>query len=544
MISPLQSVFLHYSTTKTPASLGVLYNVPDILDLFNTLDVPDDNNRVAVITRYALTSTFNTDPQSRLWSHGRSDCDSNNSTEDASTRNVQLCSGEIANLGNMSQLTDPFLAYLPSGFNTGLVKQFIPRLNSSVSRRKTSASEFPADCDSLPGAFYVHYSHAGEANDTNYAGNWSIVACMPANQSFSPWRATRDRQNISERLYLNISMNTFTEPEYLEALLEITLSSTLGYFELPNYFNGELPGPLLEKDPWPSWDSFGQSPPLAGHYRRDINNDSAGMSNSSVILQTVRNKGPLLNIAMALFGENSYIANRFQHPDIFLSGETNTDIWNEIDRGANPALFVPVCVDQQPLMGLLMGPTNYTMAVEYGGCILNNNNQDDTLQQQVEAWILSLYNGFNVETITNAFEAAAFLANEAWLVKGAGFGTLTVSYDLGRDTNVPMISKGGIIVVSILLSVFLVTLLALAIYSTQTPVWTSNLDAFAMLRIGASMSDKLSLIYVQDSDKVAVLDEEPGCIGDATEGHGAIGDLGVGANTPLTKKRKIRCYEG
>jgi hypothetical protein len=268
------------------------------------------------------------------------------------------------------------------------------------------------------------------------------------------------------------------------------------------------------------------------------------MSSSSVILQTVPNKGPLLNIAMALFGENSFIANRFQHPEVFLWRETNTEMWDEIDHGADPALFAPVCVEQEPLMGLLMGQSTDSDDT-YPGCIRNNNNQDDFLQRQIEAWILSLDNAFPPDIVTNAFEAAAFLANEAWLVKSAPdiSSSLTVSYDLGRDTDVPIISEAGIIVVSILLSIFLVTLLALAIYSTRTPVWTSNLDALAMLRIGASISEKLSLVYVRDSNKVRVLDEEPGWIGDGTEGHGVVGELGLGADMHLTKKRKIRCYE-
>jgi hypothetical protein len=344
-------------------------------------------------------------------------------------------------------------------------------------------------------------------------------------------------------------MDTFSYWEPIEeAYLEITLSTTLGYFELPNYSNGEKPGQLLERSPWPHENqiSFPQIPPPFGYYRRDVNNGSAGMSNSSVILQSVSNKGPLLNIAMALFGENSFIANRFQNPWFFIENETNTAMDNQVfEHGANTDLFAQVCVEQEPLMGLLMGPYN-SFADNlnlYPGCIENRINQDDTLQRQVEEWILSLYKYFTPETITNAFEAAAFLANEAWLVKSTGDPTLFVSYDLGMDTDVPIISKGGIILVSILLSIFLVTLLALAIYSTRTPVWTSNLDAFAMMRIGASMPDKLSLVYVRDSDKVAILDELPGWIGDATEGHGGIGDLGLGAKTHLRKTRKIRCYE-
>ena len=254
-----------------------------------------------------LDPTFNTDPQSRLWSS----CNDTSELLDSGIY-VQLCNGGVANLVNISGLVDPFLTYLPSGFSTGLVKQFSPRMNSTVTRNDITASELPADCGSLPGAFYVHYSHAG---------NWSLMARMPANQIISPWQATRDRQDISERLYINISVELYNHREPIGGFLEITLNSILGYFELPNYSNGQKPGPPLAKYPWLPTD-LGyiprEFPSIFGYYRRDLSNGSAGMTNSSVVLQTVPNKGPFLNIAMALFGENSFIANRFQNPWFFI----------------------------------------------------------------------------------------------------------------------------------------------------------------------------------------------------------------------------------
>lgn len=71
----------------------------------------------------------------------------------------------------------------------------------------------------------------------------------------SPWQATRDRQDFSEELFLSISfdgtsyMPVNETPNRQKTLYKITLHTTAGYFELPNYMNGELPGPLLDYDP-------------------------------------------------------------------------------------------------------------------------------------------------------------------------------------------------------------------------------------------------------------------------------------------------------
>ena len=86
-------------------------------------------------------------------------------------------------------------------------------------------------------------------------------------------------------------------------------------------------------------------------------------------------------------------------------------------------------------MGLLMGQatvSNYNdKLTQYPGCVQNLFYGDATVQQQVEEWILSLYSYSSPETIANAFEAATFLANEAWLLKSAVDPTLYVSYDMG-----------------------------------------------------------------------------------------------------------------
>ena len=68
---------------------------------------------------------------------------------------------------------------------------------------------------------------------------------MPADLTQSPWKTTRARQDFSEELYINIT-GGFNQPG---GFYRVTVKTTAGYFELPNYMNNLAPGPLLEQAP-------------------------------------------------------------------------------------------------------------------------------------------------------------------------------------------------------------------------------------------------------------------------------------------------------
>lgn len=245
--SPLQSFFLTSRTIKTPTWPGTVLELTDILDQFNPLYTSGpDFNVIPVLARSAMTSTYNTDPQSRLWTGSVVNCNVPTSESNIIDPTPESCGLGGITLGNMSLLPDPFLAQLPSGYNTGLIRQFLPRINSSATREVITEADFPPNCDTLPGSFYVNY-----ANVTEF-GNWSLIACMPANQTQSPWKPVRTRQDFSEELYLNLSVSGFSSI-FLNGiqggLFKITVNTTAGFFELPNYMNGQLPGPLLDDDP-------------------------------------------------------------------------------------------------------------------------------------------------------------------------------------------------------------------------------------------------------------------------------------------------------
>lgn len=226
-------------------------------------DIPDqfkeswDENLVTVMTRNAL-STSNTAPQARLWQN-----DFNCSSLDGNI--TEQCLLGAATLGQISELSNSYFAQLPAGFHTGVIKQFLPRMNSSVQWEPIPVEAMPVGCGALPDSYYIHYSNSTwpPQSDWRLIGgapkNWSIEACMPGNQSVPPWSDTYDRQDFTEELYLNISvmgydwLEAWGEPQgspYYGGLFKVTSNTTAGYFELPNHMNGGKAGLLIDTDPF------------------------------------------------------------------------------------------------------------------------------------------------------------------------------------------------------------------------------------------------------------------------------------------------------
>lgn len=197
-------------------------------------------------------------PQAQLWQGAGVSCSAigiqaalKNNTGNGQT---PVSCGKGVTLGNISDLAEPFLVELPNGYSTGLISQFIPRINSTATYENITASEYPSGCDQIIGAFSVGYSGKILYSPTDSAANWSIQACMPADLRQSPWKYIRDRQDFSEELYLNVTIITDGRVPRKNtpvggSFYRVTLNTTAGYFELPNYMNGLTAGPLLEKDP-------------------------------------------------------------------------------------------------------------------------------------------------------------------------------------------------------------------------------------------------------------------------------------------------------
>ena len=261
VISPLQEIFLGSDTIKTPTFNQQVQSLLDTPDQFrNSGSELPDNNLIVVLTRNALMTASQIQPQAQLWQGGsNATCDTlkllqaNEKANKAGKNSTPLpdsCGRENI-LGNIAKLDELFLAELSSGYSTGLIRQFIPRINSTATYENiTGTPSFPAGCDQNFGSFYAEYSD-NIKDGNNVDSSWSIQACMPGELTASPWKNTRDRQDFSEELYLNITISDLdqhgTPPGGWQ--YKVSVNTTAGYFELPNYMNGAVPGPLLEKDP-------------------------------------------------------------------------------------------------------------------------------------------------------------------------------------------------------------------------------------------------------------------------------------------------------
>lgn len=250
-----------------------------------------------------------------------------------------------------------------------------------------------------------------------------------------------------------------------------------------------------------------------------------------------KNRGPLLAVAIALFGEGSFVSDRLRHPEAYIEPNTKQEL------AENPALGA--CVEQAPFVGLLHIPGSTYGHTDVGSsnigvCVTNSAAQDlYSLQLQCSdyARLFMLDKGGGVYThgeVTQAFASAIYLANEVWSLSAFQPG-FTVNYDHGSDMIVPHISTAGIVLVSILLAACLVCLLCLAVYGSKTPLWTRELDSFAMLRLGGSIFGDVPVKMGKES---TVLKEIPGWIGEDASTR----ELALGARDHLVEDWRYACY--
>lgn len=153
---------------------------------------------------------------------------------------------------NMADQTDgndeqPFWASsLTNGTTTGILRQHAMRLNSSIKCDNISANDFPTPC---PGEhpFVTDWSHEHEST------HLSLRVCAPGDYRQTAWTHSRDRQDIREELYIDVSTTTLDDSWTIRCLG----ATSRGYFELGNHFNGQVPQPLLTK--WPALEEMRQN---------------------------------------------------------------------------------------------------------------------------------------------------------------------------------------------------------------------------------------------------------------------------------------------
>lgn len=259
LVYPLQEGLVSSRTIKTGTIAQKIRMLMDFTHLFSESN-QDTSGTIVVLTREALKTSTPSTPMAQIWPGAGISC---NYTGDISAEGLSFCDTG-PNLGNAFNIpdlysvgdypSDPFFAELPFGFNTGVLQQFLPRINSTSQYETINSTQWPTGCDQ-PQAFYARYSNASAGGDDGDCNLWSIEACMPGNMVQTPWKSTRDRQDFSETLYLNATLNDCDNFQNSNVAVDqanyyrVTINTTAGYFELPNYMNGGVAGPLLDKDP-------------------------------------------------------------------------------------------------------------------------------------------------------------------------------------------------------------------------------------------------------------------------------------------------------
>lgn len=162
----------------------------------------------------------------------------------------------VMNLGDMlyyyqrtSVKNIPFyVSNFPQSFNTGVLREHAVRFNSTASCEMVPRSWFPSSC---PGTNPL----AGEFSSRETQNRF----CVPGDYTVHPWTIDRDRQDITEELWVDnyipygsqvLDVESFATSNVKNLTLHCVASTTRGYFELPNYHNDGEAGPLLTR--WPS----------------------------------------------------------------------------------------------------------------------------------------------------------------------------------------------------------------------------------------------------------------------------------------------------
>ncbi|KAL3457441.1 hypothetical protein BJX64DRAFT_17811 [Aspergillus heterothallicus] len=533
IVSPLQAVFLFSEAVKTPTKIQSISSLVDLPSRFwvDGRYYYPDRNIITVKTRAALEITGAGDRQPNLWMGANVTCD----PYKIGKYDDNPCARHGTTFENISAMPDPFLAQLPNGFHTGLLRQFLPRINSSARFESIGEADFPGNCDQISDGFYAEYTNTSRYSpDSDMMQIWGLRACMPGNVTQSPWMATRDRHDFSEELYLGITLVNYSigisgPPEH--GFFRVTLNTTTGYFELPNYMNGGVAGFLLSKDPTELCDDHCESQGTFSNpdeylYKARRNTEITPVANA---LQDVPNKGPLFVIAMALFGSGSFIEAHARQPEAY-AATISRDYNGDSDDGAGACSYLV------PLGNMLSGR---------GPCIYNSGGGENgyLVRDLIADWLGIFYK--DPASVANAFSAAAYLHHEVWMEDGDEdpyAPNFSVSFDMGTDRQKPVVSLAGVIVVSALLGIHVLALLALAGYAAWSPRWTKRLDSFAVMRIGGSIAQHVPLWMVHKNSMVKELDKVSAWMGDQMPETEAVGMLGLGGPLRLRSGRKYISY--
>ncbi|CAG8932112.1 unnamed protein product [Penicillium salamii] len=497
VINPLQQLLVGQgigTIVFPPTEIKTFYDITSLTDT-HSLAYRDTGATVARL-RPTLVTAHAGGTSNYIW-QGNSSCHLNSSnSETPSLFKCQRATVNSVPYTPSNATLDLFTSPMAPTTNTGMLRQFAPRMNSSLSWTDIQIEDFPRNCSQGNGFFRNYTSPIDEPSGRYY----SLSVCMQGNLSHTPFKRTRNRQDFNETVF--ISTNYFAdEATPGNATWRLTLSSTLGYFELPNKRRGGSYGPLLDQDPLLNCTPprcSGRQPPTS----RPPNYGYDQIGNW--YLDLVPSKGPLAVLTLALFGNDSFIDAHNDIPGSFHRVNAQDD----------------VCYSYNPL-SLVMG--------EDEEC-----SSDSSFGDRVATWV-SYFS--MAEYAVSALSQVSLLANHAILASARGGETLTI-YERGSvDYSRPDISAASMTVLWLLIATYLSALILMCVLSTMSVAWADSLDSHAMVAMTASLCSRTSLLSDHEPDEKDLLDALPGYVGDATP-DSPVGTLGIGANSPLKWNRR------
>jgi hypothetical protein len=181
-----------------------------------------------------LASISLDEEQPNLWSDWRSWIDTRNSVFDVLGVRYRSLRPWLPRFTFDGQGPSPtfFVAGLQANSTTGVLREHILRLNSSIQCTNISRESFPSPC---PGETPFSVS-LRRTNETE------IRVCVPGKIGTFPWTLSRSRDTTRPG-------NPTEEP--VSATIKCEATTARGYFELGNNFNNDSYGPLLERWPTP-----------------------------------------------------------------------------------------------------------------------------------------------------------------------------------------------------------------------------------------------------------------------------------------------------
>ena len=131
--------------------------------------------------------------------------------------------------------TGYFVAAFPNGTTTGVLRHRVMRFNSSVACTEIEQSSFPLSCKDQA-LFTASFSQSDQLG---------LRICVPGQRGLFPWSISRRRQDIAEEMFVDVN-TTDSSGAPMNYTRHCIAKTTRGYFEMGNYRNEYVPGPLLE----------------------------------------------------------------------------------------------------------------------------------------------------------------------------------------------------------------------------------------------------------------------------------------------------------